>query len=181
MGRNRKVECRICMKQMRSDILERHTKKHEKKTSGVDEFETLSSDALGEMKHVDKDENSMNGAFAGMKHIDEAGTNRRVTSPEKCMNLEMLEKKIVTDMKEFNRKIELGRNVKIIIKKHGFNTHGLQENMKEALKTYELYGKNIDKEEFKWLWWKMELRKYLGKQCNRKNIWVVDIEGKTFL
>ena len=93
------------MKQMRSDILERHTKKHEKKTSGVDEFETLSSDALGEMKHVDKDENSMNGAFAGMKHIDEAGTNRRVTSSEKCMNLEMLEKKIVTDMKEFDRKI----------------------------------------------------------------------------
>ena len=26
----------------------------------------------------------------------------------------------------------------------------------------------------------MELRKYLGKQCNRKNIGVVDIEGKTF-
>ena len=52
--------------------------------------------------------------------------------------------------------------------------------MKEAMKTYELYGKNIDKEEFKWLGWKMELRKYLGKRCNRKNIWVVDIEGKTF-
>ena len=168
---------------MRSNNLERHMKKHEKKTNGIYEFETPSSEALGEMKHVDKDENSMNGAFAGMKHIDEAGTNRRVTSPEKCMNLEMLEKKIVTDMKEFNRKIELGRNVKIIIKKHGFNTHGLQENMKEALNTYELYGKNMDMDEINWRGWQKELREYLNKPCNRKIIWVVGVdgnEGKSF-
>ena len=37
MGRNRKVECRICLKTMRSDILERHMKKHEKKSNGIDE------------------------------------------------------------------------------------------------------------------------------------------------
>ena len=37
MGRNRKVECRICLKTMRSDILERHMKKHEKKSNGIEE------------------------------------------------------------------------------------------------------------------------------------------------
>ena len=37
MGRNRKVECRICLKTMTSDHLERHMKTHEKKSNGIDE------------------------------------------------------------------------------------------------------------------------------------------------
>ena len=37
MGRNKKVECRICLKTMRSDNLIRHMKKHEKKSNGIEE------------------------------------------------------------------------------------------------------------------------------------------------
>ena len=37
MGRHKKVECRICLKTMRSDILERHMKQHEKKSNGIEE------------------------------------------------------------------------------------------------------------------------------------------------
>ena len=37
MGRNRKVECRICLKTMTSDHLERHMKTHEKKSNGKDD------------------------------------------------------------------------------------------------------------------------------------------------
>ena len=73
--------------------------------------------------------------------------------------------------------------MKIIINKHGFNTHALPENMKEALKTYELYGKNMDMEDIKWRGWQKELREYLDKPCNRKIIWVVGVvgnEGKSF-
>ena len=128
------------------------------------------------------DETHTTATAGEMKHVDQAGTNRRVTSSEKYKNidLEKLRSECFAINQEFERKIELGRNLKKIINEEGFNIKALSEDMKEALKTYELYGKNIDKEEFKWLGWKMELRKYLGKQCNRKNIWVVDIEGKTF-
>ena len=75
------------------------------------------------------------------------------------------------------------RNLKIIINKHGFNMHALLENMKEALKIYELYGKNMDMEDIKWRGWLKELREYLDKPCNRKIIWVVGVvgnEGKSF-
>ena len=41
-------------------------------------------------------------------------------------------------MNELNRKIELGRKLKIIINKRGFNKNALESDMKEALKTYEL-------------------------------------------
>ena len=121
---------------------------------------------------------------SGIKRkIDEDGTNRMEASSEKCMNLEVLEKNVWSYVDEFNRKIEIGRNLKLIINKHGFNTHALPENMKEALKTYELYGKNMDMEDIKWRGWQKELREYLDKPCNRKIIWVVGAvgnEGKSF-
>ena len=69
---------------MRSDTLERHTKKHVKKTSGID----------------------MVTEKSGIKRkIDEDGTNRMETSSEKCTNLEMLEKNVRSYVDEFNRKI----------------------------------------------------------------------------
>ena len=51
-----------------------------------------------------------------------------------------LEKNVLSQMKEFERKIELGRNLKIIINECGVNIHALPSDMKEALNTYELYG-----------------------------------------
>ena len=44
-------------------------------------------------------------------------------------------------MEEFDRKNELGRNLNIIMNESGFNENGLRNDMKEALKTYELHGK----------------------------------------
>ena len=52
MGRNRKVECRICLKTMRSDILERHMKKPGKKSNGVEEAGSSGSGVCGKVgKH----------------------------------------------------------------------------------------------------------------------------------
>ena len=136
-GGNLEKTCPICLTTMRADNLKRHTKTHEKKTSGVDMV-------------IEK---------SGIKRkIDEDGTNRIETCSEKCTNLEVLEKNVRSYVDEFNRKIEIGRNLKIIINKHGFNTHALPENMKEALKTYELYGKNMDMEDIKWRGWQRNLK-----------------------
>ena len=109
----------------------------------------------------------------------EAGTNRSVTSSVKCtnINLEKLRSECFAINQDLERKIELGRNLKIIINKHGFNTHALLENMNEALKTYELYGKKYGYGRNYLYGWQKDLREYLDKQCNRKTIWVVDVEG----
>ena len=86
-------------------------------------------------------------------------------------------------MDELERKIELGRNLQIIISKRGFNNNALPENMKDALKTYELYGKIMDMKEIIWRGWQNDLREYLDNPCDRKIIWIVGVEGnegKTF-
>ena len=52
MGRNKKVECRICFKTMTSDHLKRHMKTHEKKTNGIEEAGSSRSDECGKVgKH----------------------------------------------------------------------------------------------------------------------------------
>ena len=43
-------------------------------------------------------------------------------------------------LEEFNRKMELGRCGKLLVDKHGYNVNGLDNDMKEALKIYELHG-----------------------------------------
>ena len=59
---------------------------------------------------------------------------------------EELEKRVSSEMEEFNRKIELGRKVKFILDKNGYNTNGLENELKEALKTFELNSELIEKD-----------------------------------
>ena len=97
---------------------------------------------------------------------------------------EELEKNVLCQTAEFNRKIEIGRQLKIIIEKHGLNIHASAENMKDALKAYEHYGKNKNMEEINWRGWQKDLRQYMNYvPCSRKIIWVVGErgnEGKSF-
>ena len=70
-------------------------------------------------------------------------------------NFEKLENDVLCQMEKFESKIVLGRKLNIIIEKHDLNTHALSQNMKDALKVYELYGK-------KWIW-----KKSIGKDGKR--------------
>ena len=88
-----------------------------------------------------------------------------------------LKKKVSAQMDEFDRKMELGRNLNKIMNESGYNENGLDNDMKEALKTYELHGKNMDMKDIEWRGWQMDLRQYLDKPCDRKVIWVVGKEG----
>ena len=99
----------------------------------------------------------------------------------KSGNDEELEKRVIAQMNEFERKMELGRKVKVIVNKHNFNVNGLEKDMKDALDTYQLHGKNMDIKDIEWRGWQRDLRQYLDKPCDRKVIWVVrkeDNEGK---
>ena len=56
MGRNRVVECRICLKTMTSDHLKRHMKTHEKKQNGIEESGSSRGrecDKVGKYKQVE--------------------------------------------------------------------------------------------------------------------------------
>ena len=161
-GGNLMKTCPICLKTMRGDHLKRHMKVHQKKPQPIHEAESHSS--------------------VEMKNVDEAETKSSLVKYT-GLNFEKLERNVDYYVDEFNRKIELGRNLKIIINEKNVNTHALPQNMKDALHTYELYGKKMDMQEINWRGWQMELRQYLDKPSNRKVIWVVGVkgnEGKSF-
>ena len=105
---------------------------------------TYLCETCGEMKNVDEADTHSSVTCGQMKNVDQAGSS--VTSSTKCTNLnfEELERNVEFEVDEFNRKIDLGIKLKMIIEKRGFNIHALPENMKEAWKVYELYGEDMD-------------------------------------
>ena len=73
--------------------------------------------------------------------------------------------------------------MKIIINEQDLNIYALSWDKKDALKTYELYGKNMNMEEIIWRGWQNDLREYLYNPCDREIIWIVGEkgnEGKSF-
>ena len=114
IGRNQTKTCDVCFKSMRGDNLMKHKKKHDVKT----------------------EDNVVTKGVHDVKTGDNIGTNEEQIS---CID-EELEKRVSAKMKEFNRKIELGRKLNKIMDKHGYNENGLDNDMKVALKTYELHG-----------------------------------------
>ena len=48
---------------------------------------------------------------------------------------------------------------------------------KEALQTYELYGKNMDMKQIICRGWQKDLKEYFDNPCDRKIIWVVGERG----
>merc|ERR1711954_342530 len=159
MGRNQTKTCNVCFKSMRSDNLKKHMKKHERG-------------------------NEDNVATKGM-HDGKIGDNVATKGQQISCIEEELENEVININKEFNRKIELGRKLNKIVNKHGFNENIFEcENDKKfALKTYKLYGKNMDMKDIEWRGWQKDLRQYLDKPCDRKVIWVVGNdgnEGKSF-
>ena len=52
-----------------------------------------------------------------------------VTNGQK-ISCKELENRVIAQMEEFERKIELGRKLKIIVNKHNFNVNGLERDMK---------------------------------------------------
>ena len=158
MGRHQTKTCNVCFKAMRGDHLKRHMKRHEEKTGHEDNVVTY---GLNNGETVNEDTIITNGMKKGCTSENFIG----------------LEKKVIGLNREFNRKIELGRNLKLIVDKYGFNENIFESDMKEALQTYKLHGKNMNIEDIEWRGWQRDLRQYLDKPCDRKVIWVVGKEG----
>ena len=194
MGRHKKVECRICLKTMRSDILERHMKKHEKKSNGIEEvgssgsgvcenagkhkqvgckicLKTMRSDHL--IRHMKTHEKKTNGMDVVTEKIE---YNSKIDDFA-------LENKIMNDANEYRRKLELGRKVKEIALKNDIPAASLSKDNKEALELFENRGQEKEIEAVEWRPWQMDILEYVNNPTKRRIIWIVGKngnEGKTF-
>ena len=194
MGRHRKVECRICLKTMTSDHLERHMKTHEKKSNGKDDagssgrgvcgkvgkhkqvecricLKTMRSDTLKRhMKTHEKKQCSMDVVTEKIEY------NSKIDDIA-------LENKIMNDANEYRRKLELGRKVKEIALKNDIPAASLSKDNKEALELFENRGQEKEIEAVEWRPWQMDILEYVNNPTKRRIIWIVGKngnEGKTF-
>ena len=92
MGKHKKVTCKVCYKEMRSDHLIRHKKQHSSVQQTTEEI--LCQDVVLVDKVVD-----MQSAPCTKRKFEDNDSN------------EDLEKEMVKDNKEFKRKIKLGKKV----------------------------------------------------------------------
>merc|ERR1711954_507627 len=124
MVRNLKKTCNVCFKSMRGDVLKRHMKKHDVKTE---------DNVVNRELHDGKTQNNVAN-----------NEEQKSCTDEKFI---AVKKRVFAELKEFDRKMERGRYVKLVVDKHGVNENGLGNDTKEALKTYELHGKNKEEED----------------------------------
>ena len=78
-----------------------------------------------------------------MDHLigNNEGTGRKVVnngSQIRCTDEKFIavKKRVFAELEEFDRKMELGRNLNIIMNESGFNENGLRNDMKDSLNTY---------------------------------------------
>ena len=89
-------------------------KRHDKKPYSIYEAQTYLWETCGEIKNVDEAETHTSGTCGRMKNVDQAETHISATSSAKCTNInfEKLRRECIAEGEEFNRKIELGRQLK---------------------------------------------------------------------
>ena len=140
MEKNLKKTCNVCFKSMRGDHLKRHMKKHERGneynfiTSGLYDGKT-EDNIVTKGLHDGKTENNVTTNGEHIRYTDE--------------KFIAVQKRVFAELEEFNRKMELGRYVKLVVDTNGFNENGLGNDTKEALKTYELHGESKEEDMYK--------------------------------
>ena len=150
---------------MRSDYLKKHMKKHERGnddniiTKGVNDWKTEDIIVTKELHDGKTEDNIVT------KELHDGKTENNVTTNGEHIRYTdekfiAVQKRVTAQMEEFDRKIELGRNLNKIMNEYGYNENGLEKDMKEALHTYELHGKNMDMKDIEWRGWQMDLRQY---------------------
>ena len=101
MGKHKTKTCNVCFKAMRSDNFKRHMKKHDGKTE-----DNIVTKGL----HDGKTEDNILTKGPQIRYTDE--------------QFIALKKKVSAQMDEFDRKMELGRNLNKIMNESGYNENG---------------------------------------------------------
>ena len=94
-----------------------------------------------------------------------------------------LENKIMRCSNEYQRKLELGREIKEIVHELNAPTASLDKADMEALELFENRGQVKEIEAVEWRPWQIDMLEYVKNPTKRRIIWVVGEkgnEGKTF-
>ena len=166
MGKHKKIMCKVCYKEMRSDVLARHLKQHSEKDTN-NPATNIS---------VTKNYNTTSSVLADRE--DEVECELQTTIDEKA-----LERTALKINKEYEEKIELGKALYKILNKGVVQEESFPPEWQKALDLYLKQGHQIDHETVVLKPWQMELMKHIDNPSDRKILWVQGEkcgEGKTW-
>ena len=166
MGKHKKIMCKVCYKEMRSDVLARHLKQHSEKDTN-NPATNIS---------VTKNYNTTSSVLADRE--DEVECEPHTTIDEKA-----LERSALKINKEYEEKIELGKALYKILNKGVVQEESFPPEWQKALDLYLKQGHQIDPETVVLKPWQMELMKHIDNPSDRKILWVQGEkcgEGKTW-
>ena len=159
MTRNRKVSCKVCYKEMRSDHLIRHMKHHSSALSTAQ----ICKDLV--LEQVDKVVDMQSAPWTKREFEDNDSD-------------EDLEKEMLRNNIEYKRKIKLGKKVYKILGRTDIEQESLTLDMKEALDIYMTHKDDYFTDKVVQLKpWQESLLEYVQKPCDREIFWVVGKEG----
>ena len=166
MGKHKKIMCKVCYKEMRSDHLTRHLKQHSEKDTNNP----------GTNISMTKNYNTTSSVLADRE--DEVECEPHTTIDEKA-----LERSALKINKEYEEKIELGKALYKILNKGVVQEESFPPEWQKALDLYLKQGHQIDPETVVLKPWQMELMKHIDNPSDRKILWVQGEkcgEGKTW-
>ena len=162
MGRHKQVVCQKCCRVMRSDVLNRHMKLHEKLRENSLNSIYSSRESLG------KDEES---EFSSSETDWEAPVQKEIP-----LEREGILKTLKLDDAEYKNKLKLGKIVYEEIEEHEISEESLRREYKEAKELYIKHKKNIDLDNVILRPWQKALLEYI-KPSTREVIWVIGKHG----
>ena len=168
MTGNKKVSCKVCYREMRSDVLARHMKQHSMRNE---------SSPVTNIS-VTNNYNTISGVSTERKDEENENKDAQTTIDEKALEIAALKIN-----KEFEEEVELGKALYKILNKGVVQEESFPPEWQRALDLYLKQGHQIDHDTVVLKPWQMELMKHIDNPSDRKILWVQGEkcgEGKTW-
>ena len=179
--RHKQVECKICLRKMRSDTLKRHMLKHR-------ELNTLDEEEIrDEIKRRKKLRETREDREQLVRKIAE----EEGLPPEYYCDIEAsdalipvsVEKQLMEDEHIYSRTIERGKIITNVLEKGNVREESLSKENREALKLYrkQMSIRNLSSTELRV--WQQELMDNMSTPSDREVTWIIGQkgnEGKTW-
>ena len=163
MTGNKRVSCKVCYREMRSDHLTRHMKQHSKRN----ESNPVTSIS------VTNNYNSTSGVSTERKYEE-----NEIKNEKSEINKEELRKHLIKIEKEYQEKLELGKEIYKMLGEGVVSYEALPREMKEDVDLYmenQADFRDVGNVELKP--WQESLLEYVQQPCDREIFWIVGKEG----
>ena len=156
MGRNKKIMCKVCYKEMRSDHLNRHLKQHSEKDTN----------------------NPATNIYVTNNYNTTSGVSTDREDEENENNDEELKKYLIKIGNEYQEKLIQGKKIYKMLGEGVVSYQALPRDMKEDVDMYIENQENFrDVANVQLKPWQESLLEYVQQPCDREIFWVVGKEG----